>query len=1826
MRKLAMLLAAVLTIELCCPATAYAQPATYAVEDVVEELQNVENDTTDASADVSMEVTEKGDTFSELGGVLTEETNNEFVESVNADLEEVESSALKTTEGEKVEESFVETMEAEVVKEENRSTMKLTFYDNGLLELTGTYIGGYWKFGLPEEEIESITEIYCNLVIGTESNNLSQLFYEFYNVKKITFGENFVNSTGNITGMSSMFDGCTSLETLDVSGWNTANVTDMSSMFSDCESLKTLDVSRWNTENVTNMRQMFSCCNALENLDVSNWNTAKVTSMNNMFSGCQVLTALDVSNWNTSNVEDIAHMFSNCKALTFLDLSKWDMGSATSTYAVINENDSLHLLKTPTNIIADFSMYGRSFYKLNNGVIDKTTTYFTIPAGTTESWTLIRPENHVWTEYTEGEDGKPVRNCSVCGEIQVQTGVRLLLQDAYYYTKNGYPLVAAFVLPKDTIPGENTLTLQSLTLKVDEGEEKEITVQKYSSNWYYQNGDRAGQTYAFNAGYDKNISVGEHTLTYKAVFNNGSELETVTVSKKAMFVNDLGSKEIVVPLRSNQNTQYVPASKGSKIKVIPADANFTSGTEKISSLKIRNHETKEEIPFKVLYKTQNKYNGKVCDSRYGSFVDPELGITVWASGMFPEEYTNIYAYYSIQLTQDIPEGIYDVEYTTTKGIKYIFEEYYEATNKTVIFTVKDTKGAKASTDEGYFDSVSTYSENLGDYVSVYVYGINLDKNNVPVFYNNEKTTAISEYNPESTDCAMEVWEYGIDFTLRKNDPTAEEWLNDGNVPVMVVGADIYADGAFSNKPAPGSEDGFIVSDYDVDKVYRTEYNADDKYFRVYLSTTYANVGDVFEVSNNSYSWNNIGEATVQSTGTENYIEFLSDTEVYEIGSGYSGFYVRKQGETESVWVSVYWDPKPKTAKNITVPANCSWEVHAAKDVGKVIYSGTTTTKKNVLTASQVNALAGKGMFRVCIYDEKGEVIKGGRYLTYFYKEPVYKIEYVLNDGENNPESPAEYSSSEAVTLEAPSRYGYAFAGWYSDAGLTKKVTKIAKGSKGNRTFYAKWDVSKYSIEYNANGGTGKMKATACEFGKEATIAGNTFTRKGYVFTGWNTDKDGKGIAYQVNDKVINLSPVNGEKIQLYAIWEPISYTVVLDKNATDATFGAVNDEEDAKAVYRYEEVLSVSGNEFVRNGYNISYWSNKENGKGTKFVKGRDYKNLTETNGETVTIYAIWAKNTYNVIYNLDGGKVKGSNPKKYYVDSATITLKEPTKTGYVFEGWYETDEEGKLVGDPVKEIAKGSYKNLSLTAKWTPATYIVELNPNTEQYVSGENSVAKTVEYQYSSEVTPADWSAKYDTVEEWKSKGYGILYWSTKPNGSGKKYYDEKTYSALATTGTVKLYAKWGMKNYTITYVNAEGSRNSNPVKYTFDANKKITLKEPTKKGYTFEGWYTNSEFTEESKVTEISCNQCNDITLYAKMTPITYTVKLAPNGSDAVVKEGLVTSFDVNFGEEFTLVEDAFTRPHYKIAYWSTKANGSGKKIQNGAVGDLTTTDKSEVTLYPKWELVTYTISYENMDYEKVINKSPVSYKYNAKKVVKLKNPTRPGYVFGGWFNEDTTVENFNPETSMRHTEIAKATGGDIRLYAYWKPISYKIQLVANAKDAELGINEDVISISYGDGIELEANSYTRKGYVLTGFSTKKNGKGSLYTFDEPQYIYATKANSTVKLYAIWEKVKTQKVMDVILTTTSEKTVVSFNPNDGCTTYEISYSPYMSMKDAKFQYASELDAVNGMPLVEVENGTRYFVRVREIRNDSLGNLIRGEWSSLRSIVVETEKNITE
>lgn len=307
-----------------------------------------------------------------------------------------------------------------------------------------------------------------------------------------------------------------------------------------------------------------------------------------------------------------------------------------------------------------------------------------------------------------------------------------------------------------------------------------------------------------------------------------------------------------------------------------------------------------------------------------------------------------------------------------------------------------------------------------------------------------------------------------------------------------------------------------------------------------------------------------------------------------------------------------------------------------------------------------------------------------------WKPTEYQIIYHLDNGINNKKNPATYTMLKGVTLLSPKKEGYTFKGWYTDNTFTKKITSIKKGSRENINVYAKWQVNSYNIKFAGNGGKGKSDTLKnCEYNKAYTLPVNTFVRDRYVFAGWNTKSNGKGINYTNGQAISNLTSKNKATVTLYAQWKAIEYKI---------TYHLDNGTNNVKNLQIYTAAKGVTLAAPVKEGYTFKGWytDNTFTKKITSIKKG---------SSADVEVYAKWQVNKYNVKFNANKGKGKISTLKNCKYDK-TYTLPENTFTrnGYTFTGW-NTKKDG--TGDSfnnvqeIKNLTAKNKKTVTLYAQW---------------------------------------------------------------------------------------------------------------------------------------------------------------------------------------------------------------------------------------------------------------------------------------------------------------------------------------------------------------------------------------------------------------------------------------------------------------------------------------------------------------------------------------------
>lgn len=291
----------------------------------------------------------------------------------------------------------------------------------------------------------------------------------------------------------------------------------------------------------------------------------------------------------------------------------------------------------------------------------------------------------------------------------------------------------------------------------------------------------------------------------------------------------------------------------------------------------------------------------------------------------------------------------------------------------------------------------------------------------------------------------------------------------------------------------------------------------------------------------------------------------------------------------------------------------------------------------------------------------------------------------------------------------------------------------------------------YTVSYNANGGSGAPATQVKKYGKTLTLSNTIPTKSDYTFKGWATRADG-GVVYSAGE-----SYTANANVTLYAVWELNTYKVTYNAN------GGTRQPSAQTKTHNID--LTLSSSIPTRTGYTFLGWATNSNGD-VVYSPGGIY-----TLNADITLYAVWAINTFTISYDANGGSGTPDAQIKTYGQSLTITSVIPVKEGYTFLGWAtDSDGSGTLYspGDSFKINA-----DTTLYAVWEVTTYKIT-------YFISEENTKTDVKFHW------------YDYIiytEIPTLKGYIFQGWATEVNGE-IVYAPGDTYS---TNEELNLYAIW-------------------------------------------------------------------------------------------------------------------------------------------------------------------------------------------------------------------------------------------------------------------------------------------------------------------------------------------------------------------------------------------------------------------------------------------------
>ena len=465
----------------------------------------------------------------------------------------------------------------------------------------------------------------------------------------------------------------------------------------------------------------------------------------------------------------------------------------------------------------------------------------------------------------------------------------------------------------------------------------------------------------------------------------------------------------------------------------------------------------------------------------------------------------------------------------------------------------------------------------------------------------------------------------------------------------------------------------------------------------------------------------------------------------------------------------------------------------------------------------------------------------------------------------------------------PEKEGYTFSGW--EPALPENMP--AQDLEVSAT----WTTNKYTLTFLLDDGSEYLVVNQ-DYASELTIEKPTKT--GYSFDGWDLQVEGEydGVA----DQLPGTMPAENR-----------TYKAVFTANeGINVVFNTQGGNDLASMSGDFDEVIQLPlANEVTKEGNTFKEWNTSADGKGTSYAGGADFKINSET---TITLYAIWAVNSYELTLNLDGVE----QSKTYEFGATVDAYPTPTKPGYVFMGW-RTEPNGEVVYTPGQEPATMPAYDLTLYIYWLAQNYTVTFESN------GGSEVA-AITQAYKSEVAEPAAPTK---------AGYTFGGWYT-----DQELENAATFPYEMPLNGATLYAKWNIVEYTITYADAKGFY-TDSVKYTVE-DTPVSLPAPQQAGYEFDGWYD----AQDKLVESIAQGATGDVTLNAKWNLVTYDITYT-GLENANAPEGNPATYTVE-SDAITLLNP--TKSGYKFLGWFNGEN-QVEVIAEGSTGDL--------TLEAKWE---------------------------------------------------------------------------------------------------------------------------------------------------------------------------------------------------------------------------------------------------------------------------------
>lgn len=583
---------------------------------------------------------------------------------------------------------------------------------------------------------------------------------------------------------------------------------------------------------------------------------------------------------------------------------------------------------------------------------------------------------------------------------------------------------------------------------------------------------------------------------------------------------------------------------------------------------------------------------------------------------------------------------------------------------------------------------------------------------------------------------------------------------------------------------------------------------------------------------------------------------------------------------------------------------------------------------------------------VLLVNDDYQHIRVNEYTYYIDRKKFTLTQNINSDTETTKTSTIYYEGTQ--NIPTPTKKGYKFDGWEVSGNGSKMDGNTFTMGDADATITAKWTPIDYTIKCNTGGGQIASYPTSYTIESDTIIIPQP-TKSGYTFAGWT------GSNGNTPQKTVTISKGSTGDKTYDANWTLINYTISYDLQG-----GTMSGQKTSYNI----ETPTFSIPTPTKKGYTFLGWT------GTDLTSASKSVTIKQGSIGNRVYKANWKAINYSITYNLDGGSISGQ-PTSYTVESPTLNIPRPTKTGYTFLGW--TGSNGNTNQLDVN-ITHGSTGNKTYTAHWSANIYEIKLDSKLEGCTG---STGTTVIYE------------KYDTGFYSDKACTKQITSITIPHKIGNAFngYTDNRNIIIDSNGAIKvktnyflqnttLSAKWTLNTYRVIF---NGNRNSagktDTLVYTW-SNSDTNNKALTPNGYIRAGWnYINWNTINNGKGAAYNNNQMignkffidnlgkdvlldgksHDVTLYAQWKDIT-----VPDIKEVTAEQETLLS-KVNSGQlTLTSQSGAYNGELYtnlKIKIDENNANKDASGIKNVSV---LVYDKNNTTVQKTYD-ITNNISY-------------------------------------------------------------------------------------------------------------------------------------------------------------------------------------------------------------------------------------------------------------------------